>query len=132
MTTAEPTNGRKPNGLDQPFLRRVGVRNYKSIESCDVALGALTVLVGRNGSGKSNFLDALRFVSDALRKSLDIAISDRGGVNEVRRRSTGHPKNFALELVVDLNEGRSAVYAFEIAARQRKNSRRVMALRIDA
>ena len=45
-----------------PFVRRVVLRDYKSIRQCDVMLGPLTLLVGLNGSGKSNFLDALRFV----------------------------------------------------------------------
>lgn len=58
-----------------PFLRRVRIRNYKSIGHCQVPLRPLTVLVGRNGAGKSNFLDALGFVGDALRSSLDQAMA---------------------------------------------------------
>ncbi|WP_343414230.1 AAA family ATPase [Candidatus Amarolinea dominans] len=54
---------------DATFLRRVVLQNYKSIAGCDVQLGPLTFLVGPNGAGKSNFLDALRFVADALRTS---------------------------------------------------------------
>lgn len=104
-------------GLPGPFLRRVKLRNYKSIGACHVSLKALTFLVGRNGAGKSNFLDALRFVADALRTSLDHAIRDRGGIDDVRRRSTGHPRNFTIELQVSLNGTRFANYGFEIAAR---------------
>ncbi|MEY4531065.1 MAG: hypothetical protein RLZZ156_1786, partial [Deinococcota bacterium] len=37
------------------------------------------VLVGQNGSGKSNFLDALAFVSDILKSSLSNAIKLHGG-----------------------------------------------------
>ena len=80
------------------FLSRVVLRNYKSIAACDVALGPLTFLVGANGSGKSNFLDALHLVRDALTGSLDNAISERGGLNEVRRRSAGHPTHFGIRL----------------------------------
>jgi predicted ATPase len=115
MIKLAPGNGRPSS---DPFLRRVKVRNYKSLVGCDVELGALTVLVGRNGSGKSNFLDALRFVVDALRVSLDHAIKSRGGIDEVRRRSIGHPRNFALEFGLDLDSGRQAVYGFEVAARK--------------
>ncbi len=64
---------------NEPFLRRVKIRNYKSIGKSDVELGRLNVLVGINGSGKSNFLDALRFVVDGLQTSLDHAIKARGG-----------------------------------------------------
>jgi predicted ATPase len=101
-----------------PFVRRVRIRNYKSISRCDVALGSLTVLIGRNGAGKSNFLDALRFVMDGLQSSLDHAVKSRGGIDGVRRRSTGHPKNFAIELELTLGPGREGRYGFEIGAQQ--------------
>lgn len=98
------------------FLRRVRIRNYKSIGNCHVKLAALSVLVGRNGSGKSNFLDALSFLADGLESSLDNAIKARGGIDDVRRRSTGHPRNFRIELELVLNKWKLAVYGFEIAA----------------
>ncbi|EWM15851.1 AAA family ATPase [Kutzneria sp. 744] len=66
-------------------ITRVRLRNYKSIESCDVELGPLTLLVGPNGSGKSNFLDALQFVADALNTNLENAIQERGGFGRVSR-----------------------------------------------
>src|SRR6266496_1447540 len=83
---------------DPTFLTRVVLRNYKSIAACDVRLGPLMFLVGPNGAGKSNFLDALRFVTDGLRSSLDHAIRDRGGFNEVRRRLGGHSTYFGMRL----------------------------------
>jgi len=104
---------------DATFLTRVLLRNYKSIAKCDVSLGPLVVLVGPNGAGKSNFLDALRFVADALRTSLDHALRERGGIADVRRRSGGHPTNFGLRLEFVLPNGCSGRYAFEIGARER-------------
>jgi len=80
------------------FLTRVVLKNYKSIAACDVRFGPLTFLVGPNGAGKGNFLDALRFVADSLRSSLEHALRDRGGINDVRRRSGGHPNHFGLRL----------------------------------
>lgn len=92
-------------------IRRVVILNYKSIAACDVELGPLTFLVGPNGSGKSNFLDALRFVSDALRESLDHAIRARGGIAEVRRRLA---RRFGIRLEFTLPSGVQGHYAFEI------------------
>src|ERR1044071_3474598 len=100
------------------FLSRVVLENYKSIAACDVRLGPLMFLVGPNGSGKSNFLDALRFVSDALGTSLDHAIRERGGINEVRRRSSGHPTHFGIRLEVSLGESHGH-YAFNVGAKSR-------------
>lgn len=96
------------------LIRRVVIRNYKSIAACDVELGPLTFLVGPNGSGKSNFLDALRFVSDSLRYSLEHALRDRGGIDEVRRRSAGENENIAIRLEFLLPDNAEGHYAFEI------------------
>lgn len=98
------------------FLTRVILRNYKSIGRCDVRLGPLTYLVGANGSGKSNFLDALHLVRDALSGSLDNALNERGGLTEVRRRSSGHPTNFAIRLEFVLPSGQAGYYAFKVGA----------------
>ena len=68
------------------FLTRVLLRNYKSIGACDVHLGPLTYLVGANGSGKSNFLDALHLVRDALSSSLDNALNEHGGLIPAHHR----------------------------------------------
>lgn len=101
---------------DTVFIRRVVLRDYKSIGNCDVRLLPLTWLVGQNGAGKSNFLDALHFVRDALAGSLDSALNERGGLNEVRRRSSGHPTHFGIRLEFRLRDGREGWYAFAIGA----------------
>ncbi|HEX8441066.1 AAA family ATPase [Archangium sp.] len=107
----------RPPGKRVPFLTRVRLRNYRSIAACDVPLGPLTFLVGPNGSGKSNFMDALRLITDALRTSLDHALRDRGGVQEVRRRSSGHPTNFGIRIEFQLPDGASGHFSFEVGAR---------------
>lgn len=111
MSAAEDTS---------PFVERVTLRNYKSIAACEVDLGPLSFLVGPNGSGKSNFLDALNFVTDALRHTLDHAFRNRGGIEEVRRRSRGHPNHFGVRLDLHLEDGRRGHYAFSIAAREHR------------
>ncbi len=61
------TNDEVDEWTKPPFLRRVRIRGYKSIAFCDVELKPLTILVGRNAAGKSNFLDALAFMRDAVK-----------------------------------------------------------------
>ncbi len=98
----------------KPFIRRVTIRNYRSIAFCQVELQRLMFLVGPNGAGKSNFLDALCFVADALRTSLDHALRDRGTIKEVRRRSGGHPNHFALRLDFSLPDGSEGHYSLRV------------------
>jgi predicted ATPase len=101
---------------EHPYVRRVVIRNYKSIAQALVCLEPLTVLVGPNGAGKSNFIDALSFVRDCLSESIELAFKNRGGIGAVRRRSGGHPTHIGLRLELQLDEGACADYTFEIAA----------------
>ena len=99
---------------DSTFITKVTLRNYKSIASCEVQLRPLMFLVGPNGAGKSNFLDSLRFVADALNSSLDHAIRNRGGIDDIHCRSSGRPKYFSIRLDFTLSEGSTGYYAFRI------------------
>lgn len=105
---------------DSTFITRVVLKNYKSIAACDVRLQPLTFLVGRNGAGKSNFLDALRFVADALNTSLDHAVRARGNINDVCKRSDRRittPDHFSIRFEFALPDGSTGYYAFQIQAR---------------
>src|SRR6266498_4156676 len=103
---------------DKRLLTRIALRNYKSIAGCDIRPTQFSFLVGPNGAGKSNFLDALRFVADSLRYSLDHALRDRGGINEVRRRSSGHPTHFGIRLDFQLRDETRGLYAFRVGAQR--------------
>src|SRR5438105_1824803 len=98
-----------------PFVRRVRARNFRSIAECDVTLGPLTVLLGFNASGKSNFLDILRFTRDALTTSLATAVAHRGGLDAMLYRSaTGRTESFEIRLDFDLGPSATIDYRFVI------------------
>ncbi|MCH9036693.1 MAG: AAA family ATPase [Chloroflexi bacterium] len=48
------------------MISKITIKNYKSLENVTLNLGPLTVLVGANGSGKSNILDALMFLKSMV------------------------------------------------------------------
>jgi len=103
-----------------PCIRKIRIRNYKSIAQLRVGLEPFTVFVGPNGAGKSNFIDALSFVKDCLFKSIELAFIDRGRIDAVRRRSIGHPTHIGIGLTMRLEDNLTADYAFEIAAEPKK------------
>ncbi len=109
MSAADQPQSGEP--LHFPLLHKVVIQDYKSIRQCQVELGVLTLLVGRNGSGKSNFLDALRFVADSLRTSLDQAVRARGSVHDIRRRGA---LGFSISLQFSIPGWPFATYAFAI------------------
>ncbi len=96
------------------MIRELIVSNYRSLgPNIHIRPGPLSVFIGPNGSGKSNVLDVLSFVRDAVMQGLPAAITHRGGIDSVRRRSQGRPLDVHIELELILNAG-SARYAFII------------------
>lgn len=90
------------------------IRNYRSIENATIEFNPLTLLVGRNGVGKSNVLDALSFLADSLRDGVDTAIRKRGGISKVRRRSNkGRSYHVTLAIRVRIASG-VAAYRIQI------------------
>lgn len=91
--------------------------NFMSYAYAKPALGDLVVLVGPNGAGKSNLIESLRFLRDALKHGLDAAITNRGGIGQVRRKlPQGRPPDveIGVEAVVS---GARFTYDVTIGAR---------------
>ena len=109
MTTKDST-------IDNSGFRitRIRAKNYRSIRELDLELGPLTVLVGPNASGKSNVLDVLRFIRDAVSYGLDFAVSQRHGIRSLRhqhRPGRGRPRDLEVGFSATVQES-SLEYSF--------------------
>lgn len=62
------------------MLRRLRVRGYRSIRDVDLDLDGVTVVVGPNGSGKTNLYRALHLLHVAARGELSRSLADEGGM----------------------------------------------------
>lgn len=87
------------------MIKQLWAKNYRSLADITVDFEPLTVLVGHNGSGKSNIVDALWFVSDAVQIGLNNAILKRGGPYALYRWSTEEqPYDIEIGLTIDTDE----------------------------
>ncbi len=69
-------------------LQSVRVRNFKAIvDSKSIKLGALTVFIGNNGSGKSSLIEALETYQAIVNYGLDVAMQRWMGIEHVRHKS---------------------------------------------
>jgi predicted ATPase len=48
------------------MIKHIRIQNFRSLVDVSVDLDPLTVLIGRSGTGKSNFVHAIRFLRDLL------------------------------------------------------------------
>ncbi len=63
------------------MLSRIEIEGYRSLKHIKMEdMGGLTVLIGPNGSGKTNLLDAFALMSEAAFGSLAEGINKRGGI----------------------------------------------------
>lgn len=59
-------------------LNRLSIHGFKAVKSSGyVSLAPLTLFIGRNGSGKSSFVEALQWIQDAYYDGLDKATNSR-------------------------------------------------------
>ena len=65
------------------MLKKITVHGFKSIERQTIELGALNVLIGANGSGKSNLLSALSFFRASALGNLDALVKRLGGADRL-------------------------------------------------
>ncbi|MCA9172904.1 MAG: AAA family ATPase [Planctomycetales bacterium] len=65
------------------MISRLAISGYRSIRSLILTLGALNVVTGPNGCGKSNLYRGLRLLADAARGGLGRSLAREGGLPSV-------------------------------------------------
>lgn len=69
------------------LITNIRLKNWRNFQTLDLPLRGVSYVLGPNASGKSNLLDALRFLRDVSKTKgggLQAAIAERGGISKVR------------------------------------------------
>lgn len=104
------------------IISRIRLKNWRNFRSVDVALSDRVFLVGPNACGKSNFLDALRFLRDLASDGggLQKAIRDRGGLSKIRCLSARWYPDVEIEVYLSENELVQPTWSYSVGIKQRK------------
>jgi len=105
-------------------FRKLVLKNWKNFASVEVEIPERLFLVGPNASGKSNFLDAFRFLRDLASSGggFQEAVARRGGVSAIRCLAARRYPDIELRVELeDAHDGKRWVY--EVAFNQ-DNQRR--------
>lgn len=84
--------------LEGLFITRIKVSNFKSFKELDIELDKFNVVIGSNGSGKSNFVQIIQFLKDISEQGLDNAISLQGGEEHLRNVVVGSSEELAIQV----------------------------------
>ena len=87
-------------------VRHIRLKNWKNFQCVDVPLGDRVFLVGHNASGKSNFLDALRFLRNLVLPGGGIvqACLIREGLSRIRCLAARSKPDIGIYVEIDTND----------------------------
>ena len=110
---------------------RARLENWRNFTHADVPLQRRVFLVGANASGKSNFLDAFRFLRDVAAPGggLADAVARRGGVAKLRALAAGREPAVSLEVHLGGSDNAS-LWSYELEFAQ--NNRRQPGVRSES
>lgn len=96
------------------MLKKISLAGYKSIRDCrDLELGRLNVLIGANGSGKSNLVSFFAFLNAAMKGELQIFVGRTGAAHSLLHFGPKQTGELTGSLQFD-NDEESALYAFKL------------------
>ncbi|HEY4629008.1 MAG TPA: AAA family ATPase, partial [Flavobacterium sp.] len=86
------------------MIKKIEIKNFRSIIEASVELQELTVIVGANATGKSNLIKAVDFISDLADFGLQETVYKRGGFGEIlpKQHKSLYDKEIFIKLEFEL------------------------------
>jgi len=108
------------------IVSHIRLKNWRNFLALDEKLGQRVFLVGPNASGKSNFLDAFRFLRDVARPGggLQKAVSDRGGLSKIRCLAARQHPDVEVDVELADSMGQEATWRYAIGIKQQTRGNR--------
>jgi len=103
------------------MIKEIRIENYKSIQKLKLELGRVTVLIGENGCGKSNILEAIALSAAAASDKLDNEFLAPRGIRETEpqlMRAAFDKENVLLPIKISFGENEEIYFDYAL---QNKN-----------
>ena len=96
-------------------MNRIQIKGYKSIQDQTITFGPINLLIGANGSGKSNLLSFFTFIRNLYSRNLQAFVSLNGGMDAFLFRGRKVTEQMSAKLDFAYSS-----YAFAVKAGQDK------------
>lgn len=111
-------------------IERLSVKNWRNFKKAEIDIDRRLFIVGLNASGKSNLLDALRFLHDVADRGLRHAVQSRGGMARLRCLSARNNNHGWVGLGVTLRDSDNTKWTYELHfANKRRGEHRTLVAR---
>jgi predicted ATPase len=103
------------------------LKNWKNFRVVEVPLKNRVFLAGPNACGKSNFLDAFRFLRDICKSGggLQQAVNDRGGLSKIRCLAARKEPDVEIEIHLANNSNEASLWKYSIGIKQQPRGARL-------
>lgn len=85
-------------------IQQLKIKNFKSLENITFSPSDLSIIIGPNNSGKSNFSSGMKFLSEVYDFGLETAVRRNGGYENIalrRKRRSKSSISFLISLKID-------------------------------
>jgi len=108
------------------IFSRIKLKNWRNFQHVDVKLSDRVFLVGPNASGKSNFLDAFRFLRDIAKAGggLQKAVGDRGGLSKIRCLAARKYPDVEIEVTLTSSPDNGITWRYAIGIKHETSGHR--------
>ena len=98
------------------IISKIELFNWKNFHRCEVGVQERCFVVGANAAGKSNFIDALRFLRDVAKQGggLQTAVRVRGGITKIRCLAAREQSNVTLAIELSESDSRELCWHYEL------------------
>lgn len=102
------------------LITRIKLKNWRNFKKVDVKLRERVYVIGPNASGKSNFLDVMRFLRDIANPKgggLQKAVQDRGGITKLRCLLARKDPEVSIEVELSERVDSKPIWSYTLAFR---------------
>jgi len=99
------------------IIKKMRLKNWKNFQDAEMVFTERVFIVGPNAAGKSNLLDAVRFIRDIVKKGggLQYAVENRGGMSKIRCLSAEKNAEVIMEIHLAEDEFQAVEWIYRLS-----------------